>query len=84
MQFAFSIGGAICGAAPGLKPHRRLGKNTLNRHLRPAGVADVASRLSPELRMGRMEPTAFVTQPVLPIFLQEQGAVEIDEAGLLR
>ena len=31
-----------------------------------------------------MEQAAFVTQPAFPIFLQEQGAVEIDEAGLLR
>ena len=31
-----------------------------------------------------MEETAFVAQPVFPILLQKQGAVEIDEAGLLR
>ena len=31
-----------------------------------------------------MEQAAFVAQPAFPIFLQEQGAVEIDEAGLLR
>ena len=31
-----------------------------------------------------MEEAAFVAQPVFPIFLQEQGTVEIDEAGLLR
>ena len=31
-----------------------------------------------------MEEAAFVAQSVFPIFLQEQGTVEIDEAGLLR
>ncbi len=55
-------------------------KSPFNRYLRPTGNAG----LSPELRIGRMELAAFVAQPVRPIFLQKQGAVQIDETGLLR
>src|SRR5271163_4509014 len=39
---------------------------------------------TPEIRIGRMDRAAIVTQPRNPIGRQKRWSVEIDDAGLLR